>query len=89
MKALSCCAVANTSLGEPQVVGSGGRRAHGSENLVAQSCRTLRNPTDLSLPGSSVHGIGVKKTQMGLSVLSPLKLLECGVSDYVECRFFL
>ena len=56
--------------------------------LVAQSCRVSLNPTDLSLPGSSVYGIGVKKTQMGLSVLSPLKLLECGVSDYVECQLF-
>ena len=25
--------------------------------LVAKSCRTLRDPTDCSLPGSSVHGI--------------------------------
>ena len=28
-----------------------------SESEVAQSCPTLRNPTDCSLPGSSVHGI--------------------------------
>ena len=27
------------------------------ECLVAQSCLTLRNPMDCSLPGSSVHGI--------------------------------
>ena len=27
------------------------------ENEVAQSCPTLRNPVDCSLPGSSVHGI--------------------------------
>ena len=25
--------------------------------LVAQSCLTLRDPTDCSIPGSSVHGI--------------------------------
>ena len=25
--------------------------------LVAQSCPTLSNPTDSSLPGSAVHGI--------------------------------
>ena len=25
--------------------------------LVAQSCQTLYNPTDYSLPGSSIHGI--------------------------------
>ena len=28
-----------------------------SESKVAQSCPTLRNPMDCSLPGSSVHGI--------------------------------
>ena len=30
---------------------------HESESVVAQSCLTLRNPTDCSLPGSSVRGI--------------------------------
>ena len=28
-----------------------------SEREVAQSCLTLRNPMDCSLPGSSIHGI--------------------------------
>ena len=28
-----------------------------SESEVAQSCLTLRNPMDCSLPGSSIHGI--------------------------------
>ena len=28
-----------------------------SESEVAQSCRTLCDPVDCSLPGSSVHGI--------------------------------
>ena len=28
-----------------------------SENEIAQSCPTLSNPMDCSLPGSSVHGI--------------------------------
>ena len=28
-----------------------------TEVLVAQSCSTLCNPMDYSLPGSSVHGI--------------------------------
>ena len=28
-----------------------------SESEVAQSCTTLRDPMDCSLPGSSVHGI--------------------------------
>ena len=28
-----------------------------SESEVAQSCPTLHNPMDCSLPGSSIHGI--------------------------------
>ena len=28
-----------------------------SESEVAQSCRTLSNPMDCNLPGSSIHGI--------------------------------
>ena len=28
-----------------------------SESEVAQSCLTLRDPMDCSLPGSSIHGI--------------------------------
>ena len=28
-----------------------------SESEVAQSCLTLRDPMDFSLPGSSIHGI--------------------------------
>ena len=30
---------------------------HESESEVAQSCPTLRDPMDCSLPGSSAHGI--------------------------------
>ena len=30
---------------------------HKSESEVAQSCPTLRDPMDCSLPGSSIHGI--------------------------------
>ena len=30
---------------------------HENESEVAQSCPTLRDPMDCSLPGSSVHGI--------------------------------
>ena len=30
---------------------------HESESEVAQSCPTLCNPVDCSLPGSSLHGI--------------------------------
>ena len=30
---------------------------HETESEVAQSCLTLSNPMDCSLPGSSIHGI--------------------------------
>ena len=30
---------------------------HESESEVAQSCPTLSDPMDYSLPGSSIHGI--------------------------------
>ena len=33
-----------------------------SESEVAQSCPTLRNPMDCSLPGSSIHGILLART---------------------------
>ena len=38
-----------------------------SESEVAQSCPTLRDPMDCSLPGSSIHGI------------FQARVLECGV----------
>ena len=34
-----------------------------SESEVAQSCLTLRDPMDCSLPGSSVHGICQARVQ--------------------------
>ena len=34
----------------------GGLQSMGLQSEVAQSCPTLRNPMDCSLPGSSTHG---------------------------------
>ena len=48
-----------------------------SEREVAQSCPTLSDPMDCSLPGSSVHGIfqaGV--LEWGAIAFSSIKLLE-------------
>ena len=36
---------------------SGHVKVKGSESEVAQSCPTLSDPMDCSLPGSSIHGI--------------------------------
>ena len=54
-----------------------------SESEAAQSCLTLSDPMDCSLPGSSVHGIfQVRVLEWGASAFSNCKnnLLE-------ECRF--
>ena len=53
-----------------------------SESEVAQSCPTLRDRMDCSLPGSSVHGI------------SQARVLEWGaiafsVIRYMTCKYFL
>ena len=40
--------------------------------LVAQSCLTLWDPMDFSLPGSSVHGIFQARTLQGIAIPSPM-----------------
>ena len=43
-----------------------------SESEVAQSCLTLRDPMDCSLPGSSVHGFSRQEYWSGVPLPSPL-----------------
>ena len=43
-----------------------------SESEVAQSCPTLSDPVDCSLPGSSVHGFSRQEHWSGVPLLSPL-----------------
>ena len=45
-----------------------------SESEVAQSCPTLSDPMDCSLPGSSVHGI------------FQARVLEWGAIAFSQCR---
>ena len=47
--------------------------------MSAQSYLTLRNPTDSSLPGSSVHGILQAKIWSRLSFPSPGGLPDSGI----------
>ena len=47
--------------------------------LVAQLCLTLCNPTDYSLPGSSVHGIIQARILSGLPSLSPEDFPDPGI----------
>ena len=44
-----------------------------SEREVAQSCPTLSDPMDCSLPGSSVHGIFQARVLEGVPLPSPKK----------------
>ena len=48
-----------------------------SENEVAQSCLTLRDPMDCSLPGSSIHGISQARVLEGGAIAFPeIKILK-------------
>ena len=52
-----------------------------SEREVAQSCPTLRDPMDCSLPGSSIHGIFQPRVlewgAIAFSIRHPLGVLKC------------
>ena len=49
-----------------------------SESEVAQSCPTLRDAIDCSLPGSSIHGIfQARVLEWGAIAFSVLKILNC------------
>ena len=56
-------------------------RAHAlqqeKESEVAQSCLTLCNPMDCSLPGSSVHGIFRQEYWGGVPLPSPKNVSRC------------
>ena len=43
-----------------------------SESEVAQSCPTLSDPMDCSLPGSSVHGFSRQEYWSGVPLPSPI-----------------
>ena len=47
-----------------------------SESEVAQSCPTLSDPMDCSLPGSSIHGIFQAKYWSGVPLPSPMTNLD-------------
>ena len=68
-----------------------------SESEVAQSCPTLRDPMDCSLPGSSAHGIfQARVLEWGAIAFSELKassgeknlLLSNMISDCFSCSLF-
>ena len=49
------------------------------ESEVAQSCPTLRDPMDCSLPGSSVHGFSRQEYWSGLPCPPPGNLPDPGI----------
>ena len=55
-----------------------------SESEVAQSCPTLRDPMDCSLPGSSAHGIFQARVLEWVPLPSPIKKAECRRIDAFE-----
>ena len=55
-----------------------------SESEVAQSCPTLRDPMDCSLPGSSVHGISQARELEWVAIA----FSDIYVYIYVFFRFF-
>ena len=57
-----------------------------SESEVAQSCPTLRNPMDCSLPGSSVHGIFQARVLEWGAIAFSIKALYMCDSTQLELR---
>ena len=56
-----------------------------SESEVAQSCLTLSDPMDCSLPGSSVHGIfQARVLEWGAIAFSGYSLVGCKELDTIE-----
>ena len=54
-----------------------------SESEVAQSCLTLSNPMDCSLPGSSIHGVfQARVLEWGAIAFSYTTLTELELGDY-------
>ena len=61
-----------------------------SESEVTQSCSTLCNPMDCSLPGSSVHGIFQASTGVGCHfLLQGIFLIQGSNLGLLHCRQFL
>ena len=50
-----------------------------SESVVSQSCPTLCDPMDCSLPGSSIHGNFQARVLSGLPFPSPGDLPDSGI----------
>ena len=63
-----------------------------SDSEVAQSCLTLSDPMDCSLPGSSAHGVfqarvlewgAIAFSEIYNKKISQAKILRCYITDYL------
>ena len=59
-----------------------------SENEVAQSCQTLSNPMDCSLPGSSAHGIFQTRVLEWVAIAFSAFSGECVPKPYTFLNIF-
>ena len=61
-----------------------------SENEVAQSYPTLRDPRDCSLPGSSIHGIfQARVLEWGAIAFSNIKMIYGKIDKFFSFELFL
>ena len=60
-----------------------------SEREVAQSCPTLSDPMDYSLPGSSIHGIfQARVLEWGVIAFSKMKITRNQIGHRMIVLFF-
>ena len=59
-----------------------------SESEVVQSCPTLSNPMDCSLPGSSVHGFSRQEYWSGVPLPSPHIVILHNYKLKNTCKFY-
>ena len=59
------------------------------ESEVAQSCPTLRDPMDCSLPGSSVHGIFLARVLEWIAMPSSKRSFQSKDRTHVFCISFI
>ena len=61
-----------------------------SESEVAQSCPTLSDPMDCSLPGSSIHGIfQARELEWGATAFSKITINTLLMEKFVQLIFFI
>ena len=60
-----------------------------SEREVAQSCPTLRDPMDRSLPGSSVHGIFQARVLEWGAIAFSVSFLEFHINGVIQHVLFV